>query len=248
MCGVVGYIDIYGKPIDREIFCQMTDLLTHRGPDDRGIKIFRGKPFVALGHRRLAIIDLSPAGHQPMSNEDGTIWIVCNGEIYNFREIRRELEKQGHLFKSKSDTEVILHAYEEWGERCLDKFNGMFAFGIWGQKKRRIFLAKKLWNIKVIHPIFYWSDSDVKEYINKYLRPIGININPLYEKGFRRACECWCPVFKRKEDFILLAKHYPNLFMKLIELEKESKSGFAYAYIGGKPLYLRDLVKCLDKL
>ena len=97
---------------------------------------------VGLGHRRLSIIDLSEAAHQPMCNEDGRIWIVFNGEIYNFQEIREGLEKKGHSFKSKSDTEVILHAYEEWGVECLNHFRGMFAFAIWDSKLQRLFMAR----------------------------------------------------------------------------------------------------------
>ena len=107
---------------------------------------------VGLGHRRLSIIDLSEAAHQPMCNEDGTVWIVYNGEIYNFQDLRKELEKKGHLFKSKSDTEVILHAYEEWDVECLNRFRGMFAFAIWDSKLKRLFMArdrlgKNLWCI-----------------------------------------------------------------------------------------------------
>jgi len=137
----------------------MCDLLAHRGPDDVGmvfIKEYRyievkkndAPPLnengfqVALGHRRLSIIDLSEAAHQPMCNEDGMIWIVFNGEIYNFQEQREGLEKKGHSFKSKSDTEVILHAYEEWGVECLNHFRGMFAFAIWDSNIQRLFMAR----------------------------------------------------------------------------------------------------------
>jgi asparagine synthase (glutamine-hydrolysing) len=117
----------------------MTDTLTHRGPDDRGI--FE-EPGVGLGHRRLSIIDLSPAGRQPMANEDGSLLIVYNGEIYNFRELRKGLEERGHVFTSRSDTEVILHLYEEKKEACLADLRGMFAFAIWDRRRRRLFLAR----------------------------------------------------------------------------------------------------------
>ena len=112
---------------------------------------------VGLGHRRLSIIDLSEAAHQPMSNEDGTIWIVFNGEIYNFQEIKPELEGRGHHFRSKSDTEVILHGYEEWGYDVLLKLKGMFAFGIWDEKKQILFLARDRFGIK---PLYYYQGEN----------------------------------------------------------------------------------------
>jgi asparagine synthase (glutamine-hydrolysing) len=137
----------------------MCDVLAHRGPDDEGmvfiqddklLEVGRLSPAypdengfeVGLGHRRLSIIDLSIDAHQPMCNEDGKIWIVFNGEIYNFQEIRDGLEKKGHQFKSKSDTEVILHSYEEWQVECLNHFRGMFAFAIWDSKLQRLFMAR----------------------------------------------------------------------------------------------------------
>jgi asparagine synthase (glutamine-hydrolysing) len=127
----------------------MTASLTHRGPDANGIHIEEG---VGLGHRRLSIIDLSPAGNQPMSNEDGTIWIVYNGEIYNFHELRTELESKGHRFKSHTDTEVILHLYEEKEARCVERLRGMFAFAIWDAGRQRLFLARDRLGQK---PLFY---------------------------------------------------------------------------------------------
>ncbi|MGD2253560.1 MAG: asparagine synthetase B, partial [Anaerolineales bacterium] len=105
----------------------MNDRAAHRGPDGDGC--FVAGP-VGLGHRRLAIIDLSAAANQPLSNQAGDLWIVYNGEVYNFESLRDDLEKKGHLFKTRTDSEVVLHAYEEWGEACVDRFNGMFAFAI----------------------------------------------------------------------------------------------------------------------
>jgi asparagine synthase (glutamine-hydrolysing) len=116
-----------------------------------------GRYDLGLASRRLAIIDLSPAGHQPMCNEDGTLWIVHNGEIYNFVDLRRELEEKGHRFVSNTDTEVILHAYEEWGPSCLSKFNGMWAFCIWDSKARKLFCARDRFGIK---PFYYYCDAD----------------------------------------------------------------------------------------
>lgn len=159
MCGICGEIDFNHKSIRPEPIKRMCDILGHRGPDDEGMVYIRGNQCfekgdsfelpasqngfeVALGHRRLSIIDLSKAAHQPMCNEDGSVWIVFNGEIYNFQDLRRGLEKSGHRFKSHSDTEVIIHAYEEWDVECLNRFRGMFAFAIWDANLKQLFLAR----------------------------------------------------------------------------------------------------------
>lgn len=126
-------------------------MVAHRGPDDDGVRWF-DEARSGIGHRRLSIIDLSPAGHQPMSNETGTLWITFNGEIYNYQEIRNELTAKGYRFKSQSDTEVIIKSYEEWGEKCLEKFNGMFAFAIFDIRTRRLFAARDRIGIK---PFYY---------------------------------------------------------------------------------------------
>ncbi|MBC8555873.1 MAG: asparagine synthase (glutamine-hydrolyzing) [Candidatus Brocadiales bacterium] len=156
MCGICGFVG----NVEDTVFQRMLNVLSHRGPDDRGYTQFRGETSemkVSLGHTRLSIIDLSPSGHQPMSNEDDTVWIVYNGEIYNFREISKGLKTKGHKFKSKSDTEVIIHAYEEWGESCVQYLNGMFAFAIWDKKKERLFIARDRLGIK---PLYYWVGSN----------------------------------------------------------------------------------------
>ncbi|MBI2400786.1 MAG: hypothetical protein HYV23_07000 [Deltaproteobacteria bacterium] len=128
MCGICGKLNFNSsKPVSPDLIDAMTDVMEHRGPDDRGTFIGKG---VGLGHRRLSIIDLSPLGHQPMSNEDGSISVVFNGEIYNYLELREELLKLGHSFRSATDTEVIVHAYEEYGREFASRFNGMFAIGI----------------------------------------------------------------------------------------------------------------------
>jgi asparagine synthase (glutamine-hydrolysing) len=154
MCGISGklYFDSE-RPVEREILERMNAVLAHRGPDDAGI--YYDGP-VGLAHRRLSIIDLSPAGHQPMSNEDGTVWIVFNGEIYNFQALRPELVSRGHRFRSNSDTEVILHLYEEHGTGCLPFLRGMFAFAIWDGPRRQLFLARDRLGKK---PLCYQQDA-----------------------------------------------------------------------------------------
>lgn len=156
MCGILGHL-IFDRTaaIDADLLRQMADTIIHRGPDDVGYYV---KENVGLAHRRLSIIDLSSAGHQPMSNEDGTIWIVYNGEIYNFQSLRRELEARGHAFKSHSDTEVIIHGYEEWGEAgCLQRLQGMFTFVLWDEKLRRLFIARDRLGIK---PLYYYLNDE----------------------------------------------------------------------------------------
>ena len=145
MCGIFGNIG----SIPEQIAARCTDALFRRGPDGRGI--WRGNG-VTLGHRRLSILDLSDRGAQPMSYADGRYWITYNGEIYNFLELRADLEKKGHKFHSDSDTEVILAAFAEWGEECLQRFNGMWAFAIWDEQKRRLFLSRDRFGKK---PLFY---------------------------------------------------------------------------------------------
>ncbi|MEW6007764.1 MAG: asparagine synthase (glutamine-hydrolyzing) [bacterium] len=138
MCGICGKLNLNGSFVDKSLLERMTDVLSHRGPDDSGIYI---KQEIGLGHRRLSIIDLS-FGHQPMSNENGKIWIVYNGEIYNFQELRENLIKNGHSFKTHSDTEVIIHLYEDYGISCVKQLRGMFSFAIWDDEKKRLFLAR----------------------------------------------------------------------------------------------------------
>ncbi len=158
MCGIAGKLLLRsGTPVHADEVKRMTQRLQHRGPDDEGIYV---NPLgtVGLGHRRLSIIDLSPAGHNPMCNEDGTIWIVFNGEIYNFQSLRPDLERKGHTFRSHTDTEVIIHLYEEYGESCLQYLRGMFAFAIWDEKQQKLFLARDRVGKK---PLKYYMDDQV---------------------------------------------------------------------------------------
>ncbi len=153
MCGIAGiFLFHQNSPVTAAQIKKMTDAIRHRGPDDEGIYIDQQ---IGLGHRRLSIIDLSPDGHQPMAGPDGSTQIIYNGELYNYLELRAELKKKGHHFKSQSDTEVILHAYQEYGPECLAHFNGMFAFALWDEKLRRLFLARDRFGIKPLY--FYRS-------------------------------------------------------------------------------------------
>jgi asparagine synthase (glutamine-hydrolysing) len=139
MCGIAGIIDATGAPVARSWLEAMTRTLAPRGPDSEGFWFGTG---AGLGHRRLAVIDLSPAGNQPMANEDGTVLVVSNGEIYDHGELRRELVGHGHVFHSRTDTEVIVHGYEQWGDAVVDHLDGMFAFAIWDSRQRHLFAAR----------------------------------------------------------------------------------------------------------
>ena len=149
MCGITGIVNLEKEAIDQKSLRKMTKALEHRGPDDEGIFIAKN---VGLGHRRLSILDLSKAGHQPMFYDNQNLVIVFNGEVYNYLEIREELKAKGYQFKSNSDTEVILAAYQEWGINCLNKFNGMWAFAIYDRRKNQIFASRDRLGVK---PFYY---------------------------------------------------------------------------------------------
>jgi len=148
MCGIAGIIRLDGASVEPPILQKMTDAIAHRGPDGEGHWI---EGNVGLGHRRLAILDLSPAGHQPMVSADHRYMLSYNGEVYNFRELRKELEAKGYWFRSKTDSEVVLNALAEWGPKALDRFNGMFALALWDRKERVMFLARDRYGIKPIY-------------------------------------------------------------------------------------------------
>jgi asparagine synthase (glutamine-hydrolysing) len=155
MCGIVGIVNLNNELVPKSDIRRAADSIAHRGPDDSGVMVWQQ---VAFGHRRLSIIDLSDAGHQPMSNEDDTIWIIYNGEVYNYQKLRAQLEQEGHIFKSETDTEVIIHLYETYGPRCVEFLNGMFAFAIYDQNKRQILVARDRYGIK---PVYYWQSNDL---------------------------------------------------------------------------------------
>lgn len=155
MCGIAGIFHLDSpRAVDACGLKNMCEVLAHRGPDDEGRFLDDN---IGLAHRRLSIIDLSIEGHQPMHNEDGTLWIVHNGEIYNYLELIKVLKNLGHVFRSNTDTEVIIHSFEEWGVSCLNKFNGMWAFAIWDKNKKTLFCSRDRFGVK---PFYYFIDQN----------------------------------------------------------------------------------------
>jgi len=153
VCGLCGVVAL-GRPPETEIVAAMAASLDHRGPDGEGAFVDDG---VAFGFRRLAIIDLTDAGNQPFASDDGALQLLHNGEVYNYRELRRELESRGHRFRSATDTEVILRAYEEWGDHCVERFNGMWALALWDGRRHRLFCSRDRFGVK---PFYYrWRDG-----------------------------------------------------------------------------------------
>ena len=182
MCGIAGIFNLDGKPISINILRKMTDIIIHRGPDGEG---FWTNSFIGFGHRRLSIIDLSPLGHQPMQSDDRNYIITYNGEVYNFQNIQIELESLGYKFHSKTDTEIVLKAYQHWGKDCILKFNGMFAFAIWDNKKNELFLARDRYGVKPVY--YYFKDgtflfaSEIKAILQHPSVSVSVNIRALNE-------------------------------------------------------------------
>jgi asparagine synthase (glutamine-hydrolysing) len=217
----------------------MTDCLAHRGPDDSGIWTNR---YVGLGHRRLSIIDLSSAGHQPFSNETGEIWISYNGEVYNFLELRKKLEINGHRFVSNTDTEVIIHLYEEKGENCLDYLRGMFSFSIWDKRNKKLFIARDRLGQK---PIYYFKDneklifaSEIKSIFSSGMVKKEIDYEAIYQylhigyvphpktgfKGIKKIPPGHRIVIKDKKLDLDQYYHPENNFHKKLKLDEEELS------------------------
>src|ERR1700730_511810 len=178
MCGIVGIVAANGS-VDPDLLERATRSLVHRGPDDSGTIIIRETSpqvvEIGLGNRRLAILDLSPLGHQPMQDRETGNWIVYNGEIYNFRDIREELEREGACFRGHSDTEVLLRAYGCWGEGCLANLRGMFACAIWDAQRHRLFLARDPMGIK---PLYYGSFGDHFLFASEIRTLLGTGLVP----------------------------------------------------------------------
>jgi asparagine synthase (glutamine-hydrolysing) len=152
VCGIYGIFQLDGSPADATLMPAMGRLTEHRGPDDEGL---HADGPCSIGMRRLSIIDLA-GGHQPLSNDDGSLWLVCNGEIYNFRELRQQLERLGHRFKTSSDSEVILHGYAQYGDEVVHRLNGMFAFALWDARRQRLIIARDRLGIK---PVYLYRDA-----------------------------------------------------------------------------------------
>jgi asparagine synthase (glutamine-hydrolysing) len=166
MCGICGKLDFGGRDIPEGLIRRMNAALAHRGPDDEGIHVHNGFSgsgphgvSVGLGHKRLSIIDLSKAGRQPMANESKTVWIVFNGEIYGFDKLKKELERRGHRFSSNTDSEVVIHLYEEEGIQCLEKLNGMFAFALWDSRCQTLYLVRDRLGIKPL--VYFWDGASL---------------------------------------------------------------------------------------
>src|SRR5438105_7049525 len=172
MCGIAGFIDVQRSRDDAEqLIDRMCQIIRHRGPDDQGTWVGDG---AALGMRRLSIIDLA-GGHQPIFNEDQSILVVFNGEIYNYRELQQELEERGHHFATKSDTETIVHAYEEYGDDCVKHLRGMFTFALWDRKRQRLLAARDRFGKKPLN--YYWDGQRLI---------FGSEIKSLLEAGIPR--------------------------------------------------------------
>ena len=182
MCGIAGLLNSNAGSGAAAV-ALMSRLLAHRGPDDHGVyeDVAAG---VALAHNRLSIIDLSPAGRQPMFNEDGKVVLVFNGEIYNFQELREALVRAGHIFTSRTDSEVLVHGYEEWGEDIVTRLCGMFAFAIWDGRKRELFLARDAMGIK---PLYFWRSSSGGFYFASEIKAF-LALDEFRPAVNRRAC------------------------------------------------------------
>lgn len=204
MCRIAGIFNAKSIDLEADIL-KMRDAMHRGGPDDSGCFIHSGLP-LALGHRRLSLLDLSSAGHQPMKTPDGDLQIIFNGEIYNFKEIRRELEALGYQFRTQTDTEVILYSYIEWNNECFKKFNGMFALAIWDERNRKIVLARDACGIK---PLYYFAEGDVFIFASE-VRAFK-TLYPHWE-----AEEMWKPLF-------LLFGHLPEPFTTLKDVKTLGK-------------------------
>ena len=192
MCGIAGFVQLDGAPADRRLLDTMIREIGHRGPDDRGIHVARS---TGLAHARLSIIDVA-GGHQPLANEDESVWIVFNGEIFNYVELRADLESRGHRFRTRSDTEVIVHLYEEYGDDCVRQLNGQWAFAIWDDRRRRLFLSRDRLGVR---PLFYTTSghrfafaSEIKALFT--LPGVPRTIDP---KGIDQTFTFWHPLAPR---------------------------------------------------
>ncbi|MBA3714110.1 MAG: asparagine synthase (glutamine-hydrolyzing), partial [Pyrinomonadaceae bacterium] len=207
MCGICGIVHRdRAYPMSESVLLKMRDSLTHRGPDDAGQYL---APGIALGTRRLSILDLSQRGHMPMSTEDGRYWITYNGEVYNFQELRSELESRGHAFRSHTDTEVVLRLYAEQGPAMLDRLNGMFAFAIWDSQERVLFLARDRVGVK---PLYYAFEGDALYFASEEKALFAAGLAPKFDTTTWEELLCFRYVAGEQTPFVdvkrLLPGHY----------------------------------------
>jgi len=222
MCGIAGIYNFGNKSISLAEIEKLTNAVAHRGPDGQGIWIDERQK-VAFGHRRLSILDLSENGKQPMSYGDGRHWITYNGEVYNFLEIKKELESKGHTFQSDSDTEVILASYQEWGEKMLDKFNGMWAFAIYDSEEESIFISRDRFGIK---PLYYYKNKEKFIFSSEVqaIHKIFGNNHPLNENVIKDIASGSFINHGTEETYLKDVKVLPggfNLFLKNGEIKIE---------------------------
>jgi asparagine synthase (glutamine-hydrolysing) len=209
MCGIAGYVTVEASPLRKSILERMTDAIRHRGPDDSG---FYQDEYASLGHRRLSIIDLA-AGHQPMANEDETLWVSYNGEIFNHGDLRPALERAGHRYATHCDTETILHAYEEYGSACLDRFRGMFAFAIWDKRARKLFCARDRLGKK---PLYYHWDGRLFVFASEIKALLQHPaISPRLEEGLLPEYLAFGYVSEERTLFAGIRKVMPGHFLTL---------------------------------
>ena len=207
MCGFAGVLTSEQESVSEHLLQAMVRVLAHRGPDDCG---FYRDLHLGLVNSRLSILDLSQLGHLPMGNEAGDIWVAYNGEIYNFKELREELENRGHRFRSRTDTEVLLHAYEEYGEDCVRRLNGMFAFALWDSRNRKLLCARDRLGIKPLY--YYWNSdrlvfaSEIKAILQD--ETVQRSINPLALKNYFNFAHSVAPDTIYKGIKKLLPGHY----------------------------------------
>jgi asparagine synthase (glutamine-hydrolysing) len=238
VCGICGKLSFSGQPVEEHLIRAMCEKITYRGPDDEGVWVASNpaKGSIGLGHRRLSIIDLSEAGKQPISNEDKSLWLVFNGEIYNFLELRKKLEKKGHRFKSNTDSEVILHQYEEDGIKCLEKFNGMFSFGLWDDRNNRLILCRDRIGIK---PLYYFrngseltfaseikailEDPSVKKDIN--FEALGLYLQSGYVPAPRTIFN---DIFKLKPGHYLISENGDVTIERYWEIDSSGRSELSF--------------------
>lgn len=244
MCGIVGFLNFKDRAADSDLLKNLTNLIAHRGPDGEGFEV-RGP--IGFGHRRLSIIDPS-LGHQPMYNEDRSVAITFNGEIYNYKELRLDLISRGHRFTTHSDTEVIIHAYEEWGDKCVERFRGMFAFGIADYNKREVFVARDHFGIK---PLYFLVSDEVFAFCSEFhpltkIPGVNLNLDLLAIDEF-----LWLQYIPAPRTAVLEIKKLLPAQRMTISFDGRTEGPEEYYSHEFKPSYFRsqsDLVEALDEV